>query len=356
MANITHDNVKLSILIPCYNVSNYIDECLSSIIDQLTDECEVIIYDDGSKDDTVEKIKNHKLLSLDRVRFLSAQQNNGISYVRNYLLEQACGHYIWFIDSDDKILDCAIIQLLSYIDQYNPDIVFFDYNAWYPNITKSMIRKGFHRSSFIGRPGFYGNVCDGFLLNATLKSTRLHPWSKVYRRSLFKPGTDFPVGKVFEDVTVIPLLSAYAQTAYYLDKPLVAYRTRSGSILSSLNFEKEIDSLAAIHEMKIRHEKYIGPMSKKSHLVTTYFATCQLRRIIKVLAKHPNKEKRAVLIACCLSEFEKIHGKDIFYVLYACWREGDFTHSVHCLKRLMQAYFICGFKKQKSLSAPGKAG
>lgn len=255
MKNSNYSCVKLSILVPCYNVSKYIDECLDSIADQITNQCEVIIYDDGSTDDTAEKIKQHRIVKGLDARLILAQENGGISVARNNLLEHARGQYIWFVDSDDKILDDAISNVLGCIAQHQPDILFFDYNAWFHDPTPRMIRKGFQRTSFDGKPGFYQNKDDGLLYNATMKSTRLHPWSKIYRRTLFKNGTEFPVGKIFEDVTVVPLLSAYAETAFYLNQPLVAYRAREGSILSSLRADKEIESLRAVKEFKNRYEK-----------------------------------------------------------------------------------------------------
>lgn len=347
MKNSNYSFVKLSILVPCYNVSKYIDECLDSIADQITNQCEVIIYDDGSTDDTAEKIKQHRIVTGLDARLILAQENGGISVARNNLLEHARGQYIWFVDSDDKILDNAISNVLGCIAQHQPDILFFDYNAWFHDPTPRMIRKGFQRTSFDGKPGFYQNTDDGLLYNATMKSTRLHPWSKIYRRTLFKNGTEFPVGKIFEDVTVVPLLSAYAETAFYLNQPLVAYRAREGSILSSLRADKEIESLRAVKEFKNRYEKNIGALSKKSHLITTYFAALQLRHIIKSIAKHPDKQESAFLIEQCLHEFKSIHGKNTFYALYACLREGDFFHFIHCSKRLIQAHLICWFNKQK---------
>lgn len=351
MQNIDRSNIQLSILIPCYNVSKYIDECLDSIYDQMTDQCEIIIYDDGSKDDTVNKIKEHKIIKNPRVCFIIEEKNGGLSYARNNMIKKSNGQYVWFLDSDDKILDGAISSLLNCIQEFQSDIIFFDYNAWPVNPTCRMIRKGFQRSSFAGAPGLHCNVNDS-LYNLTVKSTRLHAWSKVYSRALFQTGTEFPVGKIFEDIAVIPLLSAYAKTAYYLNKPLLAYRMREGSILSSLTFENEIESLKAINDLKNRYENNIGPLSKKSQLVTIYFAACQLRPIIKVLAKHPDKEKRADLIACCLREFKKIHGKNILYPFYACLREGDFSQFFHFTKRFIQAYFLCGIGR-KSLSEQG---
>ncbi|GAA0598006.1 glycosyltransferase family 2 protein [Paenochrobactrum glaciei] len=348
MQNIDHRDVKLSILVPCYNVSKYINECLDSIADQMTDECEVIIYDDGSKDDTVQKISEHRIVLDSGARFILAQENRGLSYARNSLLKHSNGQYVWFLDSDDKILDSAINNLINCIQLSKPDIIFFDYNTWYQDPTPRMIRKGFQRTSFDGKPGFHHNI-DNSLYNLTVKSTRLHAWSKVYNRNLFKVGTEFPVGKIFEDVAVVPLLSAYAETAYYLNQPFLAYRIREGSILSSLSAEKEIESLKAINELKSKYEKNIGALSKKSHMVTTYFATWQLRQIIKAIAKHPDKQKCAFLIEQCLNEFKKIHGKTTLYALYACLREGDFFHFLHCSKRLIQAYLICYFNKQRKI-------
>ncbi|MGU3573965.1 glycosyltransferase family 2 protein [Brucellaceae bacterium C25G] len=338
------NNIKLSILIPSYNVSQYIVECLDSISNQINNKCEVILYDDGSFDGTVDKIRLHGIFTNSGFRLINAKKNYGISIARNILIEQCVGEYIWFVDSDDVILDNSIHEILNCIEQFQPELLFFDYYIWSGDNFSSIKNINSIRISFDGKYGFHRNQ-DGFLYNATIKSTKLHLWTKVYKRSLFKDGTEFPTGKIFEDVTVVPLLSAYAETAFYLNKPLVAYRAREGSIVASLNFTKEVECLQATNEMKKRYEKYVGCMSKKSHLVTTFLATWQLRHIIKTLSKCPNKQMRIFLIEQCLSEFKKIHGKSIIYGLYASLCEGGFFHFLHFSKRLMQAYCMCLFKK-----------
>lgn len=173
-----------------------------------------------------------------------------------------------------------------------------------------------------------------------MKSLKLHPWSKIYKSSLFLDGTDFPTGRIFEDITIVPLLSAYAKTAFYLNEPLIAYRTRPGSILSSLPIEKEVESLKAINELKLRHEKYIGPLRENALSTTTYFAAWQLRQIIKSLSQKAPNVAKAELLEECLNEFNKIHSRSIFYVLKTCFKEGSFSSLIQFAKRYAQAKYI----------------
>ena len=113
-------NVELSIIVPAYNVEEYIGECLNSILSQKTKyNCEVIIVNDGSTDDTKEIIKNFK----DRRIKYYEQENQGLSAARNTGLNNAKGKNVLFVDSDDVICDGAIDKMLDAIIENKADIV-----------------------------------------------------------------------------------------------------------------------------------------------------------------------------------------------------------------------------------------
>ena len=106
--------MKLSIIIPTYNVEKYIDECLTSLLPQLTDECELIIIDDASTDETKSKIFGYLTQEMaskyfqykeaeDYFKFYMNEENKGVSACRNIGLKASKGQYIAFIDSDDIV-------------------------------------------------------------------------------------------------------------------------------------------------------------------------------------------------------------------------------------------------------------
>lgn len=105
-------SIKLSIIIPCYNAEPYIYQLLDTLTPQLTDDVEVILIDDGSKEPVV---FNHEKIKVIR------QQNSGISKTRNKGLKLAKGKYIWFIDADDLVSDNAISYVLNKIDKQDFD-------------------------------------------------------------------------------------------------------------------------------------------------------------------------------------------------------------------------------------------
>ena len=117
-------HMKLSIVIPCYNVEKYVERCIDSIAHQIKDkEVEVIMVDDGSRDSTVDKIKS---LQSDYPFITLLQQSNaGPATARNKGVERAKGEYIWFIDSDDFISEDAFEVLWPRLSE-GFDIIAFN--------------------------------------------------------------------------------------------------------------------------------------------------------------------------------------------------------------------------------------
>ncbi len=120
-------NQKLvSIIIPAYNVENYIDECLESILAQTYSNWEAIVVDDGSKDSTWDHIL--KIASRDSRFRTYRRDNSGVSATRNFALLEAKGEYIQFVDSDDYIAPEAVETLVHTMEQNAADWVAFQYH------------------------------------------------------------------------------------------------------------------------------------------------------------------------------------------------------------------------------------
>ena len=93
--------MKISIIIPVYNVENYLAECLNSVVNQTYRNIEIIIVNDGSTDNSFSIIQQYQLQD-ERIKIIN-QENQGLSAARNAGMKVASGEYLWFVDSDDYV-------------------------------------------------------------------------------------------------------------------------------------------------------------------------------------------------------------------------------------------------------------
>ena len=121
--------VKISIVIPIYNAEDHLQRCVDSVLNQTEKNIEVILVDDGSKDNSIEICKNY--LNQDKRVHLIHQENSGVSAARNRGIEQACGEYIGFVDSDDWIEPDMYECLSREANQASADIVMCDARTVY---------------------------------------------------------------------------------------------------------------------------------------------------------------------------------------------------------------------------------
>ena len=238
----------LSVLVPVYNVQPYLRECLASVIEQLGDDTgvEILVLDDRSTDGSwtlLEELARHWP---GRLQLLRHERNAGLSAARNTMIDAAQGEYLWFLDSDDKLLPGSVARLRTIVQAHAPDVVLCDFAVWRERERfKHRLRGERHRRSFRGVASrLEHDHCA--LLAGMLSTGELHAWSKISRRTLWGNDLRFPVGKHFEDMTTMPLVALRARSFYYEPRPWVAYRQRAGSILASMSVPKALDQSAAL--------------------------------------------------------------------------------------------------------------
>ena len=125
------NKMELSFIVPVYNTEKYLEECISSIISQMTDRCELIIIDDGSTDSSgllCDTFLNYKNVSVMHNR------NSGPSYSRNMGIQLAKGRYVSFVDSDDLLNENSVSNILNWISTNNEDICFLDACKFFPMV------------------------------------------------------------------------------------------------------------------------------------------------------------------------------------------------------------------------------
>ncbi len=237
----------LSILLPVYNVAPYLEECLASVMEQLPAEggVQVLVLDDCSTDGSWQLMQQLDQRWPGRLQLLQHARNGGLSAARNTMIDAATGDYLWFLDSDDKLLPGAIAGLQAIVRQHAPDVVLCDFQVWREQVRlKHRLRGEGHRRSFDG-PARQLVQDRGRLLAGMLMTGELHAWSKVSRRLLWH-GLRFPVGRYFEDMATMPLMALRAHSFFYQPQPWVAYRQRGSSILATMTTPKALDQSAAL--------------------------------------------------------------------------------------------------------------
>lgn len=225
---IIDENIDLSIIVPAYNSSDYIKECISSVLMQETSyNYELIVINDGSKDDTLEKInlfKENKHLKIIN------QENKGFSGARNRGIDESLGKYIMFLDSDDLLCENSIEKLIKTAKEKKADIVQGSYytfnkngNKFYTNITPT------EKNKEISVPGF--------------------PWGKVYNAKLFEK-VRFPLDFWYEDTIVNYLLARLSNKYVAISDYVYGYRiNEKGITFTSKKSKKVLDTYWIIEEM-----------------------------------------------------------------------------------------------------------
>ncbi|MFA9500035.1 glycosyltransferase [Mannheimia sp. E30BD] len=220
--------MKLSIVIPVYNVEKYLCACLSSILRQNLTDCEVIIINDGSTDNSA--IIAEKFCSEYQNFHLYYKENGGLSSARNFGLEKAIGEYIYFLDSDDYLEDDALSIIIDEMEKYDLDGIAFDF------------RKVTEQGKVINKKNYYQDIGivsgNEFLDTFTCIS---NVWSYLYKKDiLIKNQLNFLEGIYHEDELFTPQAISYCKRFKFINVIAYNYLQRSGSIMTTINKEQEL--------------------------------------------------------------------------------------------------------------------
>lgn len=234
--------MKLSVIIPVYNVSSYLDECMHSVIDQHVDDLEVILVDDGSTDGC-DAICDRWASQHDFITVIH-QANMGLSGARNTGLSRATGDFITFLDSDDRIGVNTWRDNLRFFDIY-PDIDMVEFPIReYENSPRERLLafdpKSVRISSSAGRAKStdkVGKPSSPVYVDWLLSKGYEHCYAcnKIYRAHLWK-NRRFPLGQVFEDTSVMPYIVRDCHGIFYSSKGCYHYVCHAGSISNSWHY------------------------------------------------------------------------------------------------------------------------
>lgn len=242
------NSVILSVILPIYNVENYLRQAVETVKKtQHMDDIEIILVDDGSKDSSG-KIADEYLGKGIKVFH---KPNGGLSDARNYGLYHASGEYVFFMDSDDSLEEEAIDIILDTIKQFQPEVLLFDAVV----IDDGGKRINSKQNAYYVHTGVKPDeIYTGLeVINAQLESNNDYVttvWLGVYQRDLLlREALWFEKGLLHEDEIWTQKVLVNANSVVYVEKPLYQYRIRNNSIMNDTkkNYEKNLSSLIYIY-------------------------------------------------------------------------------------------------------------
>lgn len=217
-------NPLVSVIVPIYNVEQYLDECLSSISKQTYRNIEIILIDDKSPDNC-SAICNHWRQKDSRMTLVQHEQNKGLGAARNSGLDICHGRYVTFVDSDDCIAENMIEILVNAAIETSADIVACSAQQVNEDNTTVFREMSMPDSIYYNHEALEQFLyCTGKFLDSA--------WGKLYRTSLFQssPSVQFPENLNSEDYYANALVLYKSNKVRTISSSLYRYRMRSGSI------------------------------------------------------------------------------------------------------------------------------
>ena len=208
---------KVSIVVPFYNVEKYIEKCLESLVNQTLDDIEIILVNDGSKDNSVEIAKNFLIKYPNKIKYYE-KENGGLSDARNYGMKYAIGEYIAFLDSDDYVENDMYEKMYNLAKCENSDMVECDFYWEYPNRNKIDCGKIYNTKKEM------------------IENIRVVAWNKLIKKEILdKSKIQFPKGLRYEDVEFTYKLIPYLNKVSFCKYPFIHYVQRENSISNVQN-------------------------------------------------------------------------------------------------------------------------
>ncbi len=218
----------LSILIPAYNASPFLARCFDSILCQkhVNEDVEIIVIDDGSKDGTLEIIKDYSA-QYGNIHY-KTRENRGIGLTRNELIELAQGRYFWFVDADDYVSDNSLQVLVPLLQTDLYDMIMFGFNWKSADGVRTVTCSGEYSSGL--------DMADHDVYNNSL-------WTRVYRKSVIDDHqVRFNRLQMGEDFDFIFRLIPYLGRCKCLEQPLYNYVVSAGSAITATDMKHKVKS------------------------------------------------------------------------------------------------------------------
>lgn len=252
--------MKISVIIPVYNVEKYLKRCLDSVISQKYKNLEIILIDDGSTDNSGKICDEYA--QKDKRIIVIHKENGGLSDARNKGLEVCTGDYISFVDSDDWIEEDFFEYVVN--NAKDNDLLIFDY----------YISNGKNSKWIKYKNSEFELTKEKCLIELTKAKIQSYAWNKVYKINLFND-IRFPKGRNYEDQAIMHLIVEKSTKIKYCNKAFYNYYQNPKGITHTVNYKNYRDFLY-VNILRGRFLKKKYPKVYEYHLNYIYSAITKL--------------------------------------------------------------------------------
>lgn len=251
--------IKVSIIVPMYNVENYIEKCVKSCMNQTLEDIEIILVDDESKDNTL-KIAKSIAKTDSRIKVIT-QKNSGVSVARNNGIINSSGEWLFFLDGDDWLEKDGIEKLFSKAEKEKCDIVIGKFYTNYPNEEKNDSFFNFDSFNFSYNDRIeLMKACLGVSIFCNTKSSTNVgvPWAKLYNKNFINSNNlNFVIGLKRMQDTIFNLNAFYnSNKVVYLNENVCHYRINNQSATHKYMKDFSTVALDVLNNITLVMEKY----------------------------------------------------------------------------------------------------
>lgn len=321
---------KVSVIVPVYNVENYLPKCLDSLVNQTLQNIEILVIDDGSKDGSAQIIKEYAQKYPEKIRSFT-KENGGLSDARNFGLGRATGDYIGFVDSDDYATETMFEDMLALAEKHQAKMVIcniqkVDQNG---NVIQKLTQIP-HMQEKIDLEKHFSVFSD----------ISYFACNKLFKKELFG-NKRFKKGIHFEDIQLIPQLLLECEIIAQTQNYHYQYLERTDSITKT-HTEKGLDILKAVEDVEAVFEKSKYSSKKKELKNFQIF-----EGVYSFLAYLAFVEKEDVFyeMADKLDDFVKRRNIKIKDILSYTRFDKNYLLSLPLKKKIFYLLFFAGQKK-----------
>ena len=226
------DNLLISIIVPIYNVRDYVCKCVESIQNQTYKNLEIILVDDGSTDGCGEICD--KYAADDNRIVVIHKVNGGLSDARNYGIDRCHGALLGFVDGDDMIHPQMYEIMLKQLQEIHAEVV----TCWFDREDEDKFQKQISEDEVTTK------ILTGTEALIDIETPLVVAWNKLYKREIFN-NLRYPVGRLHEDEFVIHKIFKQCKKVCVIENSLYFYTVRSDSIVANMSEKRIDDSLDA---------------------------------------------------------------------------------------------------------------
>lgn len=293
--------VAVTIIVPIYNVEQYLRKCLDSLVNQTLRDLEIILVNDCSTDHSEVIILEYKNRD-SRIVYLKQNINQGQGMARNFALKEANGEYVLFVDSDDYIALDAAETLYNKAIELNLDILEADYFKVYPTHLKKQ------------QNALFSEVLSGNEYFEKIPYTVGVIWNKLWRTEFIKKNKLSFVKEIFEDVIFISKSTLLAKRVFRINYLFYFYIVRENSTMTSKVSKKHIDAqIKLIESLEMVYLKSKSSIGSDQRLKTFLYAFPNLASFItNFRPQEVQEQKLKTLAKKFLKEKHSLYKNEIF--------------------------------------------